>query len=341
MDAPLNTQQLNSINPNTHLGDVSEDYTFNNGVRQSLFLTGPIDFNEKDPNKKWKNVKLKYKHNGGSEDTLEGYKAVLSALDKSGNPLLRTPDRMYQAAHARKPGDVRNSALWNFGKAVQRDMKSLRIHSPFKGTVGKVVTGTALGAGGLALASWLLGKLGLNFMNPTAGAVVGGGLGGLSAYWLDSLKDKIPYDWYKKQQDLLYGISKKSSVMEKKATLYHDPRNFILEKLQRDTQLSMSDKAMLAGKIRAMSLPEANNLEREVRSALGVGVGALIAKHFGLGPVGALMGGMLGALASNAMGIGHGAFGFADRPSLYNAFNQGGIGFDTYNQFFSLVNKGV
>ena len=88
-----------------------------------------------------------------------------------------------------------------------------------------------------------------------------------------------------------------------------------------------------------MSLPEANSLESTVRSALGVGVGAIIARHFGLGPVGALMGGMLGGLASNAMRIGNGMFDTFSRPSLYNAFNQGGIGFDTYNQFFSLVNR--
>ena len=105
--------------------------------------------------------------------------------------------------------------------------------------------------------------------------------------------------------------------------------------------MSMSDKAMLAGKIRAMSLPEASALEKTVRSSVGAGVGMIIARHFGLGVMGTLMGGALGAIASNAMHIGDNMLEFTRRPSLFNAFMQRGYGFDNYNEFFRSVNKGV
>ena len=110
----------------------------------------------------------------------------------------------------------------------------MNLPSPFKSKWGNIITGTALGAGGLALASWLAGKAGLPTVSPTTGAIVGGTAGLLTSAWLNGLKNSIPLEWYKKQQEKLYQMYKPASVntdMEKQATLYHDPRNFILEKL--------------------------------------------------------------------------------------------------------------
>lgn len=339
---PFDAVEYNRTNQGTLLGNVGARVVKPDGSYQRLYVDGQIYNDKTDPREKYKDLVMYTGYPGSVDNKLTGYTALMSAVDENGEPLYKGEDPVYTAYNARKPGDVRNSFAWKAGQAVQRNLKDLNLPSPFKSKWGNIITGTALGAGGLALASWLAGKAGLPTVSPTTGAIVGGTAGLLTSAWLNGLKNSIPLEWYKKQQEKLYQMYKPASVntdMEKQATLYHDPRNFILEKLQRDTELSMSDKAILAGKIRQMSLPEANSLESTVRSALGVGVGAIIARHFGLGPVGALMGGMLGGLASNAMRIGNGMFDTFSRPSLYNAFNQGGIGFDTYNQFFSLVNR--
>lgn len=75
-----------------------------------------------------------------------------------------------------------------------------------------------------------------------------------------------------------------------------------------------------------------------VRSAVGVGVGAMLAKYFGVGGGGAILGGILGGLAFNQMGFGGNLLQNTRKPSMYDAFHHGGTGFKTYNEFFRSVN---
>lgn len=126
--------------------------------------------------------------------------------------------------------------------------------------------------------------------------------------------------------------------MYKQSSMYQDPRNFILEKLQRDTSLSMADKAILAGKIRNMAMAQASDLERSVRSALGMGVGALIANYFGMGSMGMLLGGVAGAAAFNSMGFGGNTLAQMTRtPSFGTVFDQDPTGFSTYNEYLKSI----
>jgi hypothetical protein len=57
-----------------------------------------------------------------------------------------------------------------------------------------------------------------------------------------------------------------------------------------------------------MDTYSANNLEKLVRGALGIGVGAIIAQFFGLGALGTALGAMGGVYAMNAMGVGSSIF---------------------------------
>jgi hypothetical protein len=93
--------------------------------------------------------------------------------------------------------------------------------------------------------------------------------------------------------------------MVKKSSMWQDPRNYILEKLQGAHDISMADKAILASKVRNMNSSEASDLEKLVRSALGIGVGAIIARFLGAGDFGTVVGGLLGAGAAGAMNIGN------------------------------------
>lgn len=94
----------------------------------------------------------------------------------------------------------------------------------------------------------------------------------------------------------------------KKASMWQDPRNFILEKLQRANDVNAIDKAILATKIRNMSTYQASDLEKLVRGALGIGVGAIIARFFGCGTFGTAVGAMAGLYGANAMGVGSSLF---------------------------------
>lgn len=80
------------------------------------------------------------------------------------------------------------------------------------------------------------------------------------------------------------------------ASVYRDPRNFILEKLQRAKDISLADKALLASKVRDMSIEDAEQLEKRVREALGIGVGQIIADYMSFNNGTSVFGTLLGNL---------------------------------------------
>lgn len=129
------------------------------------------------------------------------------------------------------------------------------------------------------------------------GGVLGGGLGWLSSY----LRNEAPAPH---EHDKMYNIPpnemNKSGSITKRAAMYQDPRNFILEKLQSDYTLDFGAKASLAAKVRSLNQFDAEKLAKLVRQAVGIGVGALIAKFvFGAGTFGTALGGLVGLGAYN------------------------------------------
>ena len=224
-DVALNKDVWNSIGKGIGVDpiDVPADYTFNDGVRQRLYFTGDVNNPSVD------DIKLVYGHPGGAEDTITGWKAIYSARDKYGDPAYKGPDQMFAASQRRYPGDIRNSFEWELGQSFKREMQNTHqsVKNFFSNPVGGTIGAAALGAGGLALASWIGDKLGYNTPSPTSSALVGAGLSSGFYWWLVEAKRRA------RERKLMESkmINKSGSVMEKKATLYHDPRNFILEKL--------------------------------------------------------------------------------------------------------------
>lgn len=292
----------------------------------------------------FRDAELTWKRPGGAEHKISGPAAAYSALDAEGNNIYLSPDQMHQQAIARGYNDVRDSSMYQVGQTIRKTLldkkpaqgwwKTIKDNTP------KPLLAAGLVGGGAALASWLANRVGgYDTITPTQAALIAAPLAAGGYMYMKGHQGRLL-----NQQKLNTAMAQlqnaamtKLSSMNKSAALYHDPRNFVLEKLQRDTELSMSDKAMIAGKIRNMSMPEASKLERMVRSAVGVGVGAMLAKYFGVGGAGALLGAAIGGLAFNAMGFGGDLLAGTRKPSMYNAFHNGGIGFKTYNEFFRSI----
>lgn len=133
------------------------------------------------------------------------------------------------------------------------------------------------------------------------GMALGGGALGLGAGWL---KDKL-FDGSGSASKwgirgaLGLGIlgALAGYTRNKEASQYRDPRNFILEKLQMAADVSMAQKAQLAGAVRNLDPVSAQRIADAVHAALGFSVGALLTKLlFGTGTRGTLVGGALGVL---------------------------------------------
>lgn len=226
---------------------------------------------------------------GGKKITLTGMQALKYAPK---DQLHTTENESYIAPPYFGDDDYRDSFRYNAGKRIREF-----IDSPDKTWFGKLfekgpVWGLGLGAGG----GWLGGKL-LNLVFNRDGnglpwdkiGLVGGGLFGLLRGAIGATEESRK-DWE----------AHKPTV--KQASMYRDPRNFILEKLQGATDITPFEKAQLAARIRQMNLSEAEQLKSKVRAALGFGVGALIAKYvFRKGASGMLAGGILGALGSRLL----------------------------------------
>lgn len=148
-----------------------------------------------------------------------------------------------------------------------------------KGIIPGAAVGGTVGATGGALAA-LLARLLLGKTSIGKWALAGGALGAL-------------FGGYS-------GHVRKNAIMSKSAATYMDPRNFILEKLQGASDVSIGEKIKLADAVRGLDRSSAEKLAGLVRSALGFGVGAIISKFiFGTNPAGTLLGGVLGALGTS------------------------------------------
>lgn len=323
---------IRKVTPNMPDYDIPKDITFPTGYRQEFRAPEEEDGSD---------AKLVMRYPGIKHE-VDGMPAVYSALDEEGLPLYKGPDQMYAASQRRKFGDIRDTKGFQVGQALRNSLargEGMGFIDEINKVIPKPITAALLLGGGGALAAWLGNKLGYTSITPGAAAIGAGGLAAAGTMLWDNYQQQREREQAIQQQaQEMYQQAEKSGSILKQASLYHDPRNFILEKLQRDTQLSMSDKAMLAGKIRNMSMPEASSLEKTVRSAIGVGVGALIAKYFGLGAMCSLMGGVLGGLAFNSMQFGSNLFSSTRTPNLVNAFQNGGAGFKTYNDFYRSIN---
>ena len=90
-------------------------------------------------------------------------------------------------------------------------------------------------------------------------------------------------------------------TLQKKASMYRDPRNFILEKLQAATDVGLAEKARLAAGIRAMNPEEAKPIAEAVHADMGINTGRVIADQLFGENNPATFNGMLGVTLLNSL----------------------------------------
>lgn len=229
--------------------------------------------------------------------TVTGHQALDLVKSHRGTGRLY-PDRGFPYS----PGtnDYRSTFSYQIGSGLRKSFTDPNRPTAFGRLFNTPVTATLGGAGiGLGLGvlgSWLGKRLRLvdkdtdTLWPGLLGAAAGAGLGYLSNKYSLFSNQSLP------------------EFMQKKSSMWQDPRNFLLEKLQRANDINAIDKAILAGKIRSMDSYSATNLEKLVRGALGIGVGAIIAKFFGLGAMGTIFSSLGGIYAMNAAGVGNSFF---------------------------------
>lgn len=303
----------------------------------------------KGPHEQHSGFQAEYRPEGGGKFKRTGFGALAGMRDEYGRPVYTGNQRARLLAERGSVEDVRDTFPFSMARNMKNSLTDKSEEGSFLNTlasssIGSTATGAGIGAGTAALAAYLANQFGLDIISPATASMIGAGLGSAAGWKTNRVytgKDELPsFDWANDVIDwtqrkamqvanvppqVANMVLKKHASVEKKAAMYHDPRNFILEKLQRDNELSMADKATLAGRIRNMSLGEASQLETLVRGALGIGVGAIIARFFGLGLLGTIAGAGLGAWASTR---------FSERKPQFGAiFDNGGDGFSTYNEF--------
>lgn len=204
---------------------------------------------------------------------------------------------LYDRLKSKGPGGLLKSKWYNAGKSVydfatdneKTWVGKLLDHGVLPGTLLGGASGYLLGEGLRLYAKHFLPKNHLlnglkSFVPGTVLGVLGGGLGGMLGH--------VRHTNVKNQENVAQHVQ--DGIMHKKAAMYQDPRNFILEKLQSATDISSMMKASLADRVRRLSPQQAQTLAAAVRAAVGFGVGALIAKFLG---VNTAFGGIVGALA--------------------------------------------
>lgn len=215
--------------------------------------------------------------NGGRIHKLRGEKAIANSKEMNPNR-----DSIMNSNRFRVD-DYRDSYGYGIGRWINHIADPATKTWPGRILDKGMLPGGLLGAGtGLVAGKSIKGLLNLvgvdtsNLPLGWIGSLGGGALGALLGY--------------------LRTTPKRSEENVKQASMYQDPRNFILEKLQGAHDISSMDKMQLASKVRNMSKSDAERLKGMVRSAMGAGVGAIIARFFfGAGFRGMVAGALIGA----------------------------------------------
>lgn len=171
-----------------------------------------------------------------------------------------------------------------------------------KGPLVGGASGAAVGFGLGTLGDWILDKINGGPRDSKVslkllGALSGGGMGTMLGHYRKKYNSSDPYSYFgTNDSDMISG----HFDLVKRAAMYKDPRNFILEKIQGARDISFTEKAKLAAAVRSMDRANAEKLAKMVRSALGAGVGALIARYlFGMTSLrGTMFGGLVGLLGA-------------------------------------------
>lgn len=273
---------VNTERPNYYMGDVKPPYMFDNttvgtGGGPAMGPERSMSKSSSAPN--FDNIPegQNYTDPTGATTRLEGATG-LAQFDKEWKA--RNPESALLNKY--DPSSSQGKWAHKVGEWARNALDS-RASTTLGGIMNK---GPLAGAAAIGVPIGLLGMLGMYAKNKVTGSkhnALGwgatlGGAGLLAGGLVSHLR------------------SKQASVM------YTDPRNFILEKLQNDMNISAMEKASIAAAVRSMSQDKASTLAAMIRSAASVAVGALIAKFvFGSGALGMLLGGAAGYVGMNAI----------------------------------------
>lgn len=257
----------------------------------------------------------------GSTETLTGWEADIAARHHkqpgvyafTGNPDVDDVLIKMNPDDKRKGSFKYRLRRWLYDRAYD-PKTSLPGRILNKGALPGGMLGAGTGLLGGAIADFALDKAGLEL--PVSLKVLGAlGLGGLGAYLgynRKQLKEKYPYlgtaidkrtiltdpSFRKMMAWDTSGVP--GPLMLKRAAMFKNPRNFILEKLQADKHLGFAEKAKLAAAVRNLSSEEAEVLKEQVREQLGVNIGATISQFiFHREHAGSLFGGLLPILGGD------------------------------------------
>lgn len=257
----------------------------------------------------------------GSTETLTGWEADIAARHHK-QPGIYTftenPD-VNDVLIKMNPDDKRKGSFkyrlkrWLYDRAYD-PTTSLPGRILNKGTLPGGMLGAGVGLLGGAIADYAADKAGLDLpVNlKLLGALGLGGLGAYLGYNRKQIKEKYPYlgtaldkktiltdpSFRKMMSWDTSGVP--GPLMLKRAAMFKNPRNFILEKLQADKHLGFAEKAKLAAAVRNLPLEEAEVLKEQVREQLGVNIGATISQFiFHREHAGSLFGGLLPILGGD------------------------------------------
>ena len=210
------------------------------------------------------------------------------------------------------PDDPRNNSLrYKLGRLFDKISRASA-----DSTVGRILdkgllAGGALGAGvgftGGALANIITDKLGypIPVNLGLLGALGLGGLGAIIGHGRKQLRQKYPFipsDQFVSPAELyrFHASPEVPAFFMKRAAMYNNPRNFILEKLQADNSIGFAEKAKLTASVRNLSVEEAEQLKSLVREALGLNVSTIISRYlFNRDHAGSLFGGLIAFLGKD------------------------------------------
>lgn len=252
----------------------------------------------------------------GTKNTLTGWDATVAAQHhKTPQKFLLTesPD-VNDVLIKMNPDDARNEDFkYRLGKFLYD-----QAYDPYPSLPGRIlnkgaIPGGLLGAGvgllGGALGDFAAEKAGLDLpiSLKMLGALGLGGLGVFLGHQRKKLREQYPYtglalpkvgaEYDPAFRNMFASTAGTPAPFMKRAAMFNNPRNFILEKLQADKSLGFAEKAKLAAAVRNLSFEDAEQLKSLVRERLGSSTGTVVSEFiFNQPQPGPLFGGILSFL---------------------------------------------
>lgn len=260
-----------------------------------------------------------HRYDGTGDETYTGDKALAWASNPYAerwrrlNPVLAFNNKLQE-------GDVRGSIPYRLGtwtKSIADSPDTTFMGGLFdKGMKQGGIAGALMGGIGALGARFLYSKFLGGDTDPNyllyalLGAAGGGALGAGYSHLRGVAKNNpqppatpgMDSSYFENAGRLSPPVGKYSYDMTKTASIYRDPRNYILEKIQTARDIGAADKVKLANAVRELDPSSAVMLSKLVREKLGSDIGGTVAKYlYGTTSTGSYMGRIVSLLGNAYM----------------------------------------